>query len=640
MDIRTLAIVLGITHVIQLIVFSLQAWINRTYRGIGWWLLWSATAAMGFVFILLRSVPAIEHVSIIAQNALIVLGTVFLYIGIVRFLDRKEQRRIVFSLYAAFLTSLTYFAYVDDDIAVRTVILCLTLAATSFLSAHALLAYKTPALRATAYFCTAVFLAHGAVFLHRTAMVLAGTAVGDVFRQTLFNVIPFLDAILVSLLWTCGLIIMINQRLNAETKEARERFELLFHTSPDAVLITRAEDGLCREANEGFFALSGFSRAEVVGRLSLELNVYCDPADRQRIVDELSAKGCIENIELLFRRKDGSRLTGIMSARLFSLDGVPHVISVTRDISARKQADEQARHLLAEVEASRGVLLSVLEDQKRAELEVRRLNVELEQRVRDRTAELSAANSELEAFSYSVSHDLRAPLRAINGYAHILTEDHATALDAEGHRVLGVVRAEALRMGRLIDDLLEFSRLGRQSLRKTPTDVTALVREVQTELLGRAPDRAVDFRVDSLPAVSADPALLRQVWLNLLGNALKYTRLRTPAEITVAGSIEGPEAVYSVKDNGTGFDMRYADRLFGIFQRLHRAEEFEGTGLGLALVQRVVHRHGGRVWAEAELDRGATFHFALPLAPEHTPAEEAPITSDASPPLGRGTQRS
>jgi PAS domain S-box-containing protein len=234
---------------------------------------------------------------------------------------------------------------------------------------------------------------------------------------------------------------------------------------------------------------------------------------------------------------------------------------------------------------------------------------ELEVRVRERTAELEAANKELGSFSYSVSHDLRAPLRAIDGYARMLEEDYAARLDGEAARLLGVVRTSAKRMGQLIDDLLAFSRLGRQEPLKQRVDMTRIARDVGDELRG-ARERSMDF--SQLPPAKADPALMRQVWLNLIGNALKYSAKQPDARIEVGGREETQENVYWVRDNGAGFDMRYAEKLFGVFQRLHRTEEFEGTGVGLAIVQRIVARHGGRVWAEGKPGEGACFYFSLP----------------------------
>jgi len=240
------------------------------------------------------------------------------------------------------------------------------------------------------------------------------------------------------------------------------------------------------------------------------------------------------------------------------------------------------------------------------------LSESLERRVCERTAQLEAANAELEAFACSVSHDLRAPLRAVDGFARILEEEHAGELAEEGRRALAVVRNEAQRMGRLISDLLDFSRLGQRPMRLTDVDMTALVQEQFDRLKERAGDREMDFRLGDLPMARTDPALLRQVWFNLLDNAFKYTRHRRRTEIRIDGSKQGTEIVYSIRDNGAGFDMQYAGKLFGMFQRLHATVEFEGTGVGLALVKRIIHRHGGRVWAEAQVGRGATFHFTLP----------------------------
>ncbi len=226
--------------------------------------------------------------------------------------------------------------------------------------------------------------------------------------------------------------------------------------------------------------------------------------------------------------------------------------------------------------------------------------------------ELATVNRELEAFSYSVSHDLRAPLRAIDGFARVLTEDYEATLDAEGQRLLGVIRTNASRMGLLIDDLLTLSRLGRKSLEPAPLDLAGMARAVAAELVSAEPARRVQVDIGPLPPAYGDRGLVRQVLVNLIGNAFKFTRGRADARVEIGARVGNGETEYYVRDNGVGFDMQYASKLFGVFQRLHRADEFDGTGVGLALVQRIVHRHGGRVWAEARVDQGATFSFTLP----------------------------
>jgi signal transduction histidine kinase len=225
---------------------------------------------------------------------------------------------------------------------------------------------------------------------------------------------------------------------------------------------------------------------------------------------------------------------------------------------------------------------------------------------------LEAANQDLEAFSYSVSHDLRAPLRAIDGFARILEEDHAAGLDAEGRRVLKVIRDNVTQMGRLIDDLLALGRTGRKELETTTIDMTALVAEVIAEIRCEEPLHPIRVRVAALAPAAGDPGMVRQVLANLLRNAWKFTRGRAEPAVEVTCVPNGTEVTYAVRDNGAGFDMAHADKLFGIFQRLHRTDEFEGNGIGLALVRRIVERHGGRVWAEAAPDRGAAFYFTLP----------------------------
>ncbi|MFP4088453.1 MAG: ATP-binding protein [Desulfobacteraceae bacterium] len=226
--------------------------------------------------------------------------------------------------------------------------------------------------------------------------------------------------------------------------------------------------------------------------------------------------------------------------------------------------------------------------------------------------QLEVSNKELEAFAYSVSHDLRAPLRAIDGYVNILKEDYQDRLDNEGRRVMGVVQREAERMGELIDGLLTYSRLSRVEMSVSRIDMTTLARSVYHELTTPEDRERIDFQEDPLPPAMGDPTLIRQIWVNLIANAVKFSANRGRAIIKISGEVKKDELMYAIEDNGAGFDMQYADKLFHVFQRLHSAREFDGTGIGLASVQQAIHRHGGRIWAQGEPDRGATFYFTLP----------------------------
>ena len=374
------------------------------------------------------------------------------------------------------------------------------------------------------------------------------------------------------------------QRAEDALRQSEEKFAKVFHASPDWIFIVRMEDGLIMDANEGFVRLSGYSIEEAVGRTTAALGLWTYPKKRSHFLDEIRAKGSVSNYEHEIRRKDGQLRDMLTSSVIIDIVGTTCLIAISRDIT----------------------------DQRHAEEEIRNLNVDLESRVSARTAELEGALRELESFSYSISHDLRSPLRAIAGYAKIIEEDYAAQIDAEGKRLLDRIAGGAIRMGELIDDLLDFSRIGRAELKKMPIEMTGLVREVLGEMPEAGSGHRLQMRIAELPAAVADRGLLRQVWTNLLSNAIKYSRQRDPATIEVGGAIEGNEAHYFVRDNGVGFDMQYAGKLFQVFQRLHRDPAFEGTGVGLAIVARVVQRHGGRVWAEAAPDKGATFHFTLP----------------------------
>jgi PAS domain S-box-containing protein len=362
-DIGTLSFIVGIVDILQVLAFLLQYLINRTYRGIGLWALGSALAAAGFMLFMLREAAPQSPVLIVCANTLLVLGPAFIYIGVMRFFERKANRGFLLPLLAVFLISFSYFAFVRDSIAARTVIISFTSAAISFLLAYSLFARRTHTVRASAHFIAAVVLAHGCFFAYRAVMTLAITPAGGFYSPTAMQAATFMAALAEGILLTLGLIVMINQRLNADSREAKEHFELLFNTSPDAVLISRLRDGMVVQINDGFTRQIGYVRGDIIGKTAIDIGLWADPADRARFADELGRNGFCENLEAVFRRKDGSRLIGMLSARRFLLQGTPHIISVTRDITRRKIAEEaleeERRRLqkaLDEVKSLRGII--------------------------------------------------------------------------------------------------------------------------------------------------------------------------------------------------------------------------------------------------------------------------------------------
>jgi len=374
----------------------------------------------------------------------------------------------------------------------------------------------------------------------------------------------------------------ITERKLAE--EGSARLAAIVDSSNDAI-IGKDLNSIITSWNAGAEKIFGYSAKEMVGNPITRLI----PPDRVQeevdIINRIKNGETIKHFETLRMTKDG-RLINISVTVSPITDKTGKIVGaskVARDITERKRAEQQ----------------------------IRELNTLLEQRVAERTAQLEVANKELEAFSYSVSHDLRAPLRAVDGFSQAVIEDYSSLLPADGQRYLQTIREGAQRMGILIDDLLTFSRLSRAPLRKVEVDTAKLVKRTLDELIPQQEGRDGKISTGELLTCQGDPALLNQVWINLLSNALKYTRDRQPAVIEIGCKSEPGEVTYFVRDNGAGFDMRYAHKLFGVFQRLHRTDEFEGTGVGLAIAQRVVHRHGGRIWAEAAVDKGATFYFTL-----------------------------
>jgi hypothetical protein len=398
----------------------------------------------------------------------------------------------------------------------------------------------------------------------------------------------------------------ITDRKRAEQRllESEERHRTLFEANPHCMWVYDLETLRFLAVNDMALDRYGYSREEF---LAMTIKDIRPPEEVSRLLENIATSTAVVQHSGLWRhrKKNGEIILVEILSHALSWGGRPARVVLAHDVTAREAAREA-------LEASRRALLSVVEDQKEAELQVRRLNEELEQRVRERTLQLEAANKELEAFCYSVSHDLRAPLRHVCGYVDLLRKEIEPALNENARRFSEIIADSAVQMGHLIDDLLALSRVGRQALRRVRINMKDLVGQAVSVAEREAPGRAITWRIAPLPEVEADPELLRLVLVNLISNAVKYTRTRQPAVIEIGCQPDGHEAVFFVRDNGVGFDMRYVDKLFGVFQRLHSAAEFEGNGIGLANVRRIITRHGGRTWAEGAVGQGATFFFSLP----------------------------
>jgi len=392
---------------------------------------------------------------------------------------------------------------------------------------------------------------------------------GEAKAMSTFMLLQFASAVLL-ILGFFAINFSFRKRMLAERslQEASAEVRDLYNNAPCGYH-SLDDNGMITEMNTTGLQWLGYTRDEIVNAKHFtELLTPQSQVVFQNTFPQFKALGYVNNVEFDMVRKNGETFPVIVNAAAMKDEQGTFIRSRTTvfDITERKKAEEKVKLL----------------------------------------------NSEMEAFTYSVSHDLRAPLRSIDGYARILKEDFGPGMDQEANRIMDVIMRNARRMGKLIDDMLDFSRVGRKDISRNRIDVDIMVDSIRRELVEQEKGRDIRFDVRPLAAAEADNNLMRQVWTNLISNALKYTSKNLLTEITIDSRQENGKVVYSIRDNGVGFDMKYANKLFGVFQRLHKIEEFDGTGVGLALVHRIISRHGGKIWAESEVNKGATFSFYIP----------------------------
>ena len=381
--------------------------------------------------------------------------------------------------------------------------------------------------------------------------------------------------------WSARIAAIAIERKRAEeaVRESEEKFSKAFRASPEAIGITRLRDNQFIEVNDTFIRSTGYTREEAINNSAVEFGLWANEENRARILGIMKEQGKVSNEEVQFRTKSGGIQTVLFSIETINIGNEPCAISMAADITERKQAEEKLKLAVQKLEVS--------------------------------SARLIAANKEMEAFSYSVSHDLRAPLRSIDGFSLALLEDYADRLDDTGQDYLRRLRGASQKMGELIDGLLKLSRLTRGEMQPRKVDLTALAGEIAERLKENDPERQAEFVINRGLTAYGDPDLLRVLLENLLGNAWKFTGMTPQARIEFGAKRNGKVKAYFIKDNGAGFDMTYAGKLFRAFQRLHDEAKFPGTGIGLATVQRIINRHGGTIRAEGETGKGATFYFTL-----------------------------
>lgn len=579
-DLPTLSLVIIVVNLVQIAVLLLQFYSNRTIKGIGWWLAWSIFIAVGFTFLYLRSFPGVYLYSILFQNASIMIGLIFLYVGITRFLGYTENKIAVYSLYGLYVFAIFFFTFVNDDIIVRTIIISVSVSVIAFATAFALFKYRTKHLYTSATFFAVIQIIHGSYYVFRAITAILHFSSFDPFSINFSNVFLYIDAISSSMLFTFCLIIMVNQKLNEEIHNAKVHFESVFNTSPDAALITRMTDAVIVNVNDAFCSVTGYTREYAIGKSSLELDVWKNAEDRERMMEEIRKKGSLTNKEYTFVQRNGEVLTGLLSATMIDLNGSYYLLGVVHDITHRKKAENE---------------------------------------LKAKNEELERVNSEKDTLFSIISHDLKNAFNVVLGYTGLIAEDIDELSKDELYSIALKMNKASHNLYNLLENLLDWSLIqkGKTTVNQESVPLFRLTEEITGQIQHTADHKKINIEksVAHDLLVLTDRSMLSVVLRNLLSNALKFTNPGGTVSLT-AEKHNGGNILISVRDTGIGMSKEISDNIFNLNKKSFRAGTYNetGTGLGMTLVKEYVSKLGGTISVESEEGKGSLFTVILPSA--------------------------
>jgi PAS domain S-box-containing protein len=617
-DLKTIALILLIMHVVQIFVFTHLYVTNKSLREIKWWLLWSVFGVLSYLLIVIRNILGEPSSVVIIQNTAMVSAAAFIYIGVIRFFGKKENKKIILGVLSAYLVLMIVFAAVYIDVRIHTTVTNIFLSAFAVFTALILLknqpAQKSSALIVIYY----VFLFHGLVFALRAIFVAAGIMDRqDFFKADPLNVLTFIDGIITSVLWTFGFVVMINQRVNEKIKETLEQFELIFNTSPDAATITSMKSGLIINVNDHFEIVTGYTKNEAMGGSIIDL--WKDPEKRKEFVHKLSDQGSIENFETDFVHKSGRIINGLVSAKILKLGSIPHIIAITRDISKLKDDEKERNRLKIELEQSQrlqsiGTLAAGIAHEINSPLQFTNDNIDF------------------------ITNAYKDIINLVNTYKNLLMTCHTDA-DKENARntisklekkinidflinempdALSQTKDGIARIRKIVNAMKQYSHMNNEEKKPANINETLENAEIITRNEWKYHADVENNFAQDLPFITCYEPELNQVFMNLIVNAAHTTKdavdkkMIERGRIEVSTSLKDNKILVSIKDNGLGIPNKIKDRVFDPF--FTTKDVGKGTGQGLAMAHKtVVDRHGGKIWFETELNKGTTFYIEVPV---------------------------